>query len=634
MPPTSEPGTPVPSQRVEASGAGRNSPGRRFIICGDTPLAYRMAEELTTRYRADVLVFLTDRRRANGPLIARLPGVQVDVVPRLDAAAFRQANLSTTDAVAIVTSDDVGNVFAGLEAQETCPGIRLVLRVFNSTLSERLGQLFDNAQLLSDVEIAVPAFVAACLGTTEPIEVAVGDRLAHVAPREDLNEADEVWCGLAITDSGVLRVLPDDAESADLVLASSGPSDGLREYLTARLTRQRRRRIVPRPIIAAMRATLRSLGLLRVGIPQSPAPRGDAAAERVSVARRLRFLARRVSAIVRSLPSRLIPGRVSRGVRTALTTMLAILVVGIAAYALLDTHHTPWSSLYFMLLTSVGEANPDDTLPLSLQMLQTFVTFTGVALIPVVSAAIVQASVPALSRDRTGAHNHIVVVGLGNVGTRVLRALHERGYPVVAIDHIDHPYGSQYVREQRIPFIVGDESRESTLRRANVAHAAAIVVLTSDDVVNLEYALQGRELQPSLRVVLRLFDGDFAERVNDVFNVTTSRSVSYLAASNFAAAMVGREVIGTIPIRRRVLMVADVPVVAGSGLIGRTTASLENTGVRRVVAVIDESGAASARPAGDRTLAVGERVVVVVTRAGLSEIVEQSAPMPGDGVLV
>jgi Trk K+ transport system NAD-binding subunit len=287
-----------------------------------------------------------------------------------------------------------------------------------------------------------------------------------------------------------------------------------------------------------------------------------------------------------------------------------------------------------MLLTSVGEANPDDTLPLSLQMLQTFVTFTGVALIPVVSAAIVQASVPALSRDRTGAHNHIVVVGLGNVGTRVLRALHERGYPVVAIDHIDHPYGAQYVREQRIPFIVGDESRESTLRRANVAHAAAIVVLTSDDVVNLEYALQGRELQPSLRVVLRLFDGDFAERVNDVFNVTTSRSVSYLAASNFAAAMVGREVIGTIPIRRRVLMVADVPVVAGSGLVGRTTASLDTTGVRRVVAVVDESGAASARPAGDRTLAVGERVVVVATRAGLSEIVEQSAPLPGDGVLV
>ena len=185
------------------------------------------------------------------------------------------------------------------------------------------------------------------------------------------------------------------------------------------------------------------------------------------------------------------------------------------------------------------------------------------------------------------------MVGLGNVGTRVLRALHERGFPVVAVDHEDHAYGAQYVREQHIAFIVGDESRESTLRRANVAHAAALLVLTSDDVVNLEYALQGQQLQPALRVVLRLFDGDFAERVNEVFKVTISRSVSYLAASSFAAAMVGREVIGTIPVRRRVLLVADIPVFAGSGLAGRTLASFDATGQVRVIAL-------TTRPVGRR----------------------------------
>src|SRR5262245_33637294 len=123
-----------------------------------------MAHELTNRYRARVTVMLTDRRLAHGPLIARLPDVRVQEVERLDAAAFRDANLTTADAVALVGRDDVANVYAGLQAQETCPGVRLVLRVFNSTLAERLEQLYDNAQLLSDVEIAVPPFVAACLG--------------------------------------------------------------------------------------------------------------------------------------------------------------------------------------------------------------------------------------------------------------------------------------------------------------------------------------------------------------------------------------------------------------------------------------------------------------------------------------
>jgi Trk K+ transport system NAD-binding subunit len=282
-----------------------------------------------------------------------------------------------------------------------------------------------------------------------------------------------------------------------------------------------------------------------------------------------------------------------------------------------------------MLLTAVGEANPDNTITVPLQVLQTIVTFTGVALIPVVSASIVQASVPALARDRVADRNHVVVVGLGNVGTRVIRALHERGFPVVAVDHADHAYGAQYVREQHIALIVGDESRESTLRRANVAHAAALVALTSDDVVNLEYALQGQQLQPALRVVLRLFDGDFAERVNKVFNVTISRSVSYLAASSFAAAMVGREVIGTIPVRRRVLLVADIPVFAGSGLAGRTLASFDATGQVRVIALTDATGRPAVRPPTDRTLSVGDHIFVVATGTGLSQIVEQNAPVSG-----
>ena len=639
----SEPGSLVPSPRSDRKLG--TDPVRRFIICGDTPLAYRIADELISRYRVKVTVMLTDDRGADALLIARLPGVVIKAVPELNAAAFREANLTTADAIAIVTSDDVANVYVGLQAQETCPGIRLVLRVFNSTLGQRLGQLFDNAQLLSDVEIAVPAFVAACLGTTEPTEVTIGGLVARVTTRAELMDDDEVWCGLAITDRRSMRLLPDDVDAADLVLAAPAPeaeTSVVRDVVTLRRYR-RRRRLVPSPIVATVRATLRSVGALRPGIPaqsgettvQPGAPTSAETAD--GHARGFAAVTRRTGrafvTIVQTVPRRLLPGRMSRGVRVTLSTMAGLLVAGIAAYAVVDHHqnqgHTAWYSVYFMLLTAVGEANPDNTITAPLQVLQTIVTFTGVALIPVVSAAIVQASVPALGRDQAADRNHVVVVGLGNVGTRVLRALHERGFPVVAVDHADHAYGAQYVREQHIAFIVGDESRESTLRRANVAHAAALVVLTSDDVVNLEYALQGQQLQPALRVVLRLFDGDFAERVNEVFNVTISRSVSYLAASSFAAAMVGREVIGTIPVRRRVLLVADIPVFAGSGLAGRTLASFDATGQVRVIALTDATGRPTLRPPTDRTLSVGDHMFVVATGTGLSQIVEQNAPVTG-----
>jgi Trk K+ transport system NAD-binding subunit len=252
-------------------------------------------------------------------------------------------------------------------------------------------------------------------------------------------------------------------------------------------------------------------------------------------------------------------------------------------------------------------------------------------MIPLLSAAIVQASVHARIAFPHGAlvapdRGHVVVVGLGNLGTRVVQTLHERGIEVVAIDQSPDPFGISYVRDNRIHFIVGDGSRQSTLERANVSRAQAMVVLTADDVINLEYALRGRELRDNLRVVLRLFDGDFADRIKRIFNITISRSVSFLAAPAFAAGMVGREVIGTIGVRRRVLLVAEVPVQAGSWLEGRRVDEVYESGEARVIALFgDGVPVGDWRPPGERLLSTGDRLIVIATRLGLSRVLGRSA---------
>ena len=51
--------------------------GSHFIVCGDNPLAYRIARELTDRYGQYVVVLLADKLRNHGPQIAALPGVIV-----------------------------------------------------------------------------------------------------------------------------------------------------------------------------------------------------------------------------------------------------------------------------------------------------------------------------------------------------------------------------------------------------------------------------------------------------------------------------------------------------------------------------------------------------------------------------
>ena len=135
---------------------------------------------------------------------------------------------------------------------------------------------------------------------------------------------------------------------------------------------------------------------------------------------------------------------------------------------------------------------------------------------------------------------------------------------------------------------------------------------TSDDLVNLAAALNARSVRPDLRVVVRLFDPDFAVRVQRGFGIRFTRSVSHLAAPAFAAAAIGSEVIATIPVGdRRVVIVARAEVAEGSALDGRSVGSLDEVGARHVLAIehpgdatptwLPEAGssAASGRP-GDR----------------------------------
>jgi hypothetical protein len=59
--------------------------------------------------------------------------------------------------------------------------------------------------------------------------------------------------------------------------------------------------------------------------------------------------------------------------------------------------------------------------------------------------------------------------------------------------------------------------------------ACRLMAITADDATNLETALIGPAIRRDVPVVLRLFDGDFADRIQRAFNITVSRSVSYLA---------------------------------------------------------------------------------------------------------
>ncbi|MET8330923.1 NAD-binding protein [Streptomyces sp. NPDC005181] len=157
-------------------------------------------------------------------------------------------------------------------------------------------------------------------------------------------------------------------------------------------------------------------------------------------------------------------------------------------------------------------------------------------------------------------------VGLGKIGTRVLAQLRTTDHKVVAVERDPNARGVALARELDVPLVLEDAGAPGVLDRARIRHSKSLLVLTRDDSENLDIVMAARETTPSVRVVMRLYDDDFAATVQRTLRAfypqapTRSRSVSALAAPSFAAAMMGRHVLGVMPVERGSLLFTVVDV--------------------------------------------------------------------------
>lgn len=129
--------------------------------------------------------------------------------------------------------------------------------------------------------------------------------------------------------------------------------------------------------------------------------------------------------------------------------------------------------------------------------------------------------------------------------------------------------------------------------------------------------------------------------------LTRSRSVTSPAAPAFASAMMGRQILGAVPVERRVLLFAAVDVAGLPHLEGRTIADTFRPGHWRILA-LDTTDPADRRPDLRTTrldgrghvsgllfdlhpghvLGPADRVIVAATRQGLAELLGSGRAVP------
>ena len=114
-------------------------------------------------------------------------------------------------------------------------------------------------------------------------------------------------------------------------------------------------------------------------------------------------------------------------------------------------------------------------------------------------------------RMRDALENHVIVVGFGRVGQAVVRGLGEYGGQCLVLDK--DPAHAEMIRAAGAVDLVGDATSEVDLEAAGISRAAALVAATEEDSINLIVVLTARALRPNLRIVSRVNEVSWLQRI-------------------------------------------------------------------------------------------------------------------------
>ncbi|MBL1217197.1 MAG: hypothetical protein D8M59_06830 [Planctomycetes bacterium] len=311
---------------------------------------------------------------------------------------------------------------------------------------------------------------------------------------------------------------------------------------------------------------------------------------------------------------------VGRHFRVRLLLMIAILTIGafVFQYFEPERHHSVPESIYFAWSLIFGE--PPEEFPDS-PVVQVMFFLLPVLGLTVIIEGIIDFSLILRDRRRSerswcttmsaAYRDHIVLVGIGRLGYQTFRMLRRLGQAVVVIERDPANEFLEDVRRDGSPLFVGDARREALLEDANVAHARSLILATDDDLANLEIALDARKLSPTIRVVLRMFDQNMANKVADGFNIHIAISQSTLSAPMFAMSAVDHDIIHSFVAGNELIIAKRWTVQAGGPLCGRSVGQIMTD--HRICVIerrVHPDPLQELFPPPDTTLEAGDSVVI------------------------
>jgi Trk K+ transport system NAD-binding subunit len=426
-----------------------------------------------------------------------------------DNVILIKAGIRQAKTLVLVHDDDALNLAILTQARVLNPQIRIINRLLNHTLGDRLDLTLPDHFTMSVAALASPLFTFAALGNKAIGQLQLFNRTWPI--NEEIIDRDHPWLDRKLEDLWV-----DPNRMLIYYLPIQGEID-----LVSAISQEKRLSVGDRLIVGT----------------------------RPQVVTKRRSWQKKLSKAILNLPRY---QQYARPVTLVSLALLAVICAATLIYVSVNLETSIADALYFSVGMITGAGGKEEVAENGADYIKVFTAImmiVGAGVIGICYALINDFVLGSRFRQTIDAakiprHNHHIVCGLGGMGIQVARQLHDQGHEIVIIESDPNNRYIRAARSQGIPVFIEDASMPSSLKAVNVTKALSLIAVTSHDTANLEISLTAKALAPYLKTVVRSGDPQFAQSMQEVFEFDHVLSPVELATYSFAAAALGGRILG------------------------------------------------------------------------------------------
>lgn len=314
-----------------------------------------------------------------------------------------------------------------------------------------------------------------------------------------------------------------------------------------------------------------------------------------------------------------------RNLRILVGVLVLLVLLGTAGFHFIEGW--TWFEGFYMVVTTFTTIGYGEVHPLSFtgRVFNVFLILMGVGDVFLIIGALTQSVLEfefnqvfgrrKMEREISRLNGHYIICGAGRVGRSVARELARKPVPFVVVE--SDPAKADKFRDEGWLIIVGDATKEHTLREARIESAAGLVAASTTDAINTYIVLTARGLKGDIKIIARASEED-AEKHLKTAGADTVISPYNFAGYRIAHSFLRPNVLDFIEIamlqnQELGLEIEEIPIAADSRFANKT---VRDSHIRQeldviVLAIKHPNQPMRFNPKSDDMICAGDQIVVM-----------------------